>query len=90
MLALYEYNINKYFTNLLDVTGKLPVWSDHNFTASTTVANTRQVSALIGSIMIGTCVYLAFFLAWFKFTFTLATDLGGYLISIFDVNPGHD
>ena len=46
----------------MDVTGKRPVWSECNFPASNTVAKKILVSALIISIVIGTCVDLEFFL----------------------------
>ena len=45
---------------------------------------------LLGSILIGNCFDLAFFLAWFKCPFTVATYLGKYFLAIFDLNPGHD
>ena len=89
-LASYEYKINTYFTPLLDVTGKLPIWYEYTFPESTTVAEKIRVSALMGSIVIGTYVDLAFFLAWFKRPCTVTTDFGRYLRTIFDVNPSHD
>ena len=89
-LTYYEYNINKYFTPLLDVTRKLPVWSDYTFPESTTVAKKIRVSALLVSIVIGICVDIEFLLDWFNFPCTVATDLGKYLLTSFDVNPGDD
>ena len=44
------------------MTGKRPVWYEYTFTASTTVAKTIRVSAFMGSIVIDTCVDLAFLL----------------------------
>ena len=58
--------MNKYFTPLLDVTLKLPVWYEFNSPASATIVNTRCVSVFLGSIGIGTSVYIALFLGWFK------------------------
>ena len=90
MLASYKYKKNTYFTPLLNVTGKLPVWSDYAFPESTTVANTRLISALFVSVVIDTCVDLTFFLACFKCPCNVVTDLGEYFLSSFDVNNGHD
>ena len=73
----------------MDVTVKLPVCYEYTFPTSITVANTRLVSALLGSIVIGTCVYLDFF-AWFKCPCNVSTDFGKYLHTSFDVNTGHD
>ena len=39
--------------------------------------------------MIGTCVDLEFFLAWFKFPCTMATNLGKYFLTSSDVNNIH-
>ena len=44
----------------MDVIGNLPVWSKYTFPKSTTVANTRLFYAFMGSIVIGTCVDIAF------------------------------
>ena len=72
------------------MTGKRPVWSEYTFPAFATVENTRWVYVLMVYIVIVTCVDLVFFLAWFKCTCTVATELGKYLLTSFDVNPGHD
>ena len=90
MLASYEYTINTNLTNLMDVTGKQLVWYEYNFTASKTVENKRRLSAFLGSIVIGNCVDIVFFLAWLKCPCTVANDLGEYLLTIFDVIPGLD
>ena len=84
--------MNTYFTPLLDVTRKWPVWCGLNFTASTDVSNTRCVFVLLGYIvdMTGVCVDLAFFLVWFKFTCAVSTDSGKYLSTSLDVNNFHD
>ena len=72
------------------MTGKRPVWSEYTFPDSKTVANTRRVAALLGYILIETCVDILFSLSWFKCPLTVATDFGKYLQTTFDVNPGHD
>ena len=61
-LASYEYNINTYFTSLLDVTGKQPVCYEYTFTVSINISKTIWVFAFLGSIVIGTCVDIEFFL----------------------------
>ena len=65
-LASYEYKMNTYFTPLMDVTVKRPVWSEYNFPSCATVQNTILVSTFLDSMVIGTCVDLEFFLAWLK------------------------
>ena len=44
------------------VTEKLRVWSEYTVPTSTTVGNTRCVSAFLISLLIGTFVDLSFFL----------------------------
>ena len=78
------------FTPLMDVIGKLPVWYEYNFSSSTTIENIRLFYAFLGSIVIGTCVDLEFFPAWFKGPCTVASDFGKYLCTRFYANPGHD
>ena len=47
---------------MVDMTLKLPIWYDYTFHVSNTVANTRLFSELLGSIVIGACVDIVFFL----------------------------
>ena len=56
--------MNTYFTYLLDVTGKQPVWSEYTFPASTTLSNTIYVSVFLGSVVFEMviCVDIEFFL----------------------------
>ena len=60
-LASYEYNINTYFTPFMDVTVKQPVWSSRLF-LHPQLLQIEKISTFLVSIVIGTCVGLAFFL----------------------------
>ena len=84
--------MNTYFTPLLDITENISVWSKYTFTESTTVANTRFVAVLLGSVVVGMgiCVDTDFFIVWFNFPCAVSADFGEYLCTRFDVNPVQD
>ena len=73
----------------MGLTVEWSLWCEYTFPVSTTVVNTRLVSSFLGSIEIGTCVDIDFFLAWIKCPCTVAIDLVKYLLTNFGFNLIH-